>query len=214
MTHRSSSARLTPVESFDRVIPLPLEELDDDRFLSELRAGHPGAYRELFDRHFRMLRGVLVRMLGSCCDVDDLIQETLLVVVRRVEEIREPSAIRSFVYGVAVRVARNELRKRAVRRWVRWSEAPPGDRVEPPHDIVKSDLVRRVYSVLDRMSPDLRIAFVLRFVEQYELAEGAKIAECSLATFKRRVARAELRFDVLARTDPMLVEWLERRSAT
>ena len=151
-------------------------------------------------------------MLGRSAEVEDLTQETLLIVVRRVDEIRDPTALRSFVYSVAVRVARNELRKRATRRWISWSDAPRAVRIVPPHDAVAADAVRRIYSVLDRMSAELRVAFVLRFVEGHELAEGARVAGCSLATFKRRISRAEARFESLARKDPMLFERLENRS--
>ena len=115
------------------------------------------------------------------------------------------------MYSVAVRVARNELRRRAVRRWIPWADAPPEARIVPPRDAVVSEAVQRIYSVLDRMSPELRVAFVLRFVEEHDLADGARLAACSLATFKRRVSRAKTRFESAARRDPALVDWLERR---
>lgn len=201
-------------DSADRVVALPVAALDDEELLQQLREGRAAAFRELFDRHVRLVRQVLARMLGLSADVEDLTQETLLVVVRRVDEIRDPTALRSFVYSVAVRMARNELRKRATRRWISWSDAPRAVRTVPPHDAVATDSVRRIYSVLDRMGTDLRVAFVLRFVEEHELAEGARIAGCSLATFKRRISRAEARFECLARKDPMLLEWLEDRSRT
>ena len=196
----------------DRVVPLAVATLDDEQLLQQLREGKAAAYRELFDRYIRMIRGVLRRMLGDSSDIDDLAQESLLIVVRRVEEIRDPGALRSFVYSVAVRVARNALRKRAARQWVRWSEAPPAAHVVAPHDAIGTDVVRRIFAVLDRMSPGLRIAFVLRFVEGLELAEGARAASCSLTTFKRRVSKAQARFESIARGDPVLIEQLQSRS--
>jgi RNA polymerase sigma-70 factor (ECF subfamily) len=60
-------------------------------------------------------------MLGAQADIEDLTQDTLLVVVRRIDQIRDPAALRSFVYSVAVRVARNDLRRRAVRRCIPWA---------------------------------------------------------------------------------------------
>jgi DNA-directed RNA polymerase specialized sigma24 family protein len=47
---------------------------------------------------------------------------------------------------------------------------------------------------------------VARHVEGYGLAEAAELCKCSLATYKRRLARAEKRFEALSRGDPVLKE--------
>jgi DNA-directed RNA polymerase specialized sigma24 family protein len=107
-----------------------------------------------------------------------------------------------------VRVCRNELRKRAIRRFIPWADAPHAVKTAPPRDPVLADAVDRVRRVLERLDPDLRIAFVLRFVEGYELAEGAKLAGCSLATYKRRLSKAQTRFQLAAGRDPILARWL------
>jgi RNA polymerase sigma-70 factor (ECF subfamily) len=151
----------------------------------------------------------MVRMIGPDADLDDLVQEALLIVVRRHADIRDPAALRSFVYGVAVRVCRNELRKRAIRRFIPWNDAPVDARAAPLRDPTLTDAVHRVQQALDKLDAELRIAFVLRFVEGYELAEGAKLAGCSLATYKRRLSRAQKRFHLIASRDPILARWLE-----
>ncbi len=61
-----------------------------------------------------------------------------------------------------------------------------------------------VYTILDRLPADERIAFVLRFVEHHPLAEVAELTRCSLATAKRRIARATKAFDEFAAEDPDL----------
>jgi RNA polymerase sigma-70 factor (ECF subfamily) len=93
-----------------------------------------------------------------------------------------------------------------------WTSAPPTVRTVPPHDAVAADVLRHLYQALDRLSADLRVAFVLRFVEGYELSEAAALVGCSLATFKRRVRRAQDRFERIAVSDATLAEWFERRS--
>jgi RNA polymerase sigma-70 factor (ECF subfamily) len=189
---------------------LPGQELGDEELLRRLRDGHPSAFRELYDRHAALVRGLMVRMVGADADVDDLVQDTLLVVLRRLPTLRDPSALRSFVYSVAVRTARNEVRKRAMRRWVPWAEGASHAPVVRPHDVVVAEVLRRVYVAFDRMGADLRVAYILRHVEGHELTEAAALAECSLATFKRRLRRAEERFGLLATKDPALAQWMER----
>lgn len=198
----------------DRVVPLPVPSLDDRALLAQLLEGRPAAFRELFDRYGKMARGALVRVLGSETDAEDLVQETLLIVVRRCGTLRDPEALRSFVYSVAVRVARNELRKRAIRQWIPLRDAPIPSVTVLPHDTVATDAVRRIYTALNRLDSNLRIAFILRFVEGHEIAEGAELCGCSVSTFKRRLALARSRFEAAASRDPALSAWLENGGQT
>ena len=71
-------------------------------------------------------------------------------------------------------------------------------------------MLARACTVLDRLGADQRLAFTLRFVEGYRLQEVAELCGCSLATTKRRLARASERFVELARRDPLLRERLEQ----
>ena len=72
--------------------------------------------------------------------------------------------------------------------------------------------MRPVQVVLDRLPDDDRIAFALRFLEGLELTEVAAACQVSLATIKRRLARAEERFRREAAREPALGRWLEEET--
>jgi RNA polymerase sigma-70 factor, ECF subfamily len=188
---------------------LPSAELDDAALVAGVARQEAAAVAALYDRYAPLVRGVLIRTLGTDLDVDDLVQETFLTAVRRMATLREAGALRSFVVSVTIRLARNELRKRALRRWMRLDDLP-----EPPvaasSDDAARESVRHLYLALGRMDSELRVLFVLRHVEGFELAELAEAVGCSLATLKRRLARAEARFEALAAGDPVLRERLRR----
>jgi RNA polymerase sigma-70 factor (ECF subfamily) len=192
-------------------VRLPTEAGHDAALFEQILRGSPAAFAALFDRHASVVRRALARSLGESDEVEDLVQEVFLIVSRRISTLRDPTALRSFVYSVAVRVARNELRKRRFRRLlVPWVRASVSARSVPPHDSAAAQAVRRVQELLEKLTPDEHIAFVLRRVEQLPLAEAAGAAACSLATFKRRLARAERRFGELAGADPVLQAWLSQ----
>lgn len=191
------------------MVSLPSAHSADAELVAHLQAEKPAAYAELFDRFAGMVRGALLRTLGSEVDLEDLTQDTFLVVVKRCHTLRDPGALRSFVYSVAVRTARNELRRRAFRRWIPLTSVPEPELAVRHDDGTATEALQCIYALLDRLAADQRIAFVLRRVEGHELAEAARLTGCSLATFKRRLARAERRFEAMAQREPALRSLLD-----
>jgi len=72
-----------------------------------------------------------------------------------------------------------------------------------------SEALRQTYRVLAQLPTDERIAFTLRQIDGMELLAIAEQTRVSLATVKRRVARAQKTFVTLARQNETLAEWLE-----
>jgi RNA polymerase sigma-70 factor (ECF subfamily) len=180
----------------------------DAELLASVVAGKPAAIAALFDRYSGLVRQMLIRTLGSSFDVDDLMQETFLTAVRRAHTLRDPAALSSFIVGVAIRQAKNELRRRAVRRWIGLPHEP--ETSSSNTDPVAREGVRHLNRALERLDPSSRVLFVLRHVEELELSEIARAERVSLATLKRRLARAERRFEAIAERDPVLRDYLVR----
>jgi len=192
-----------------RVLTLAVSRAADSALLEGLLEQEPSAVAALYDRFLGLVQRLLVRTLGSSHDLEDLTQETFITVVRRCPTLRDPSALRSFIVSVTLRVARNELRKRAIRRFVGLDEAADVP-VSHPHDAAVAQGIRHLYAALDRLDADSRTAFVLRYVEGCDLGETARASGCSLATVKRRLSRAEKRFEAIAKGDPVLRGFLDQ----
>lgn len=201
------SSRLKAGEAAQEpVIAIGRSGTSEAELVAALIEGRPAAIAELFDRFRGIVRKMLVRTLGSATDVDDLAQETFLIVLRRLPTLRDPEALSSFVIGAAIRVAKNELRKRAIRRWVGLDDGALSS-VSPDPELRES--VQRLYHALERLDASSRVLFVLRHVEELELTELARATDASLSTVKRRLSQAERRFEAIARNDPVLCRYLE-----
>lgn len=184
-------------------------EVDDAALVAGVRANEPAAAGQMWDRYASLVRRILRRMLGPV-DVEDGVQDAFLRLFRDLASLRDPSALRSFLIGVTLHVAKSELRRRRARRWLMLSDDcvlaatdVTGERIEPRAAVV------RLYKVLDRLSDGRRTVFVLRYVEGLELAELSAVLDCSLATTKRRVSDAAARVHALAAADPLLAPYLE-----
>jgi RNA polymerase sigma-70 factor, ECF subfamily len=164
-------------------------------------------------RRFRpLVRWTLVRMLGPDDeDVRDLSQEAFLQLHRSVRTLRSPDAIRSFVAGIAVRLALQENRRRRVRgRQV----LVPGQGLVPVASAEPDPEARQAMAgllrVVERLRPADQDMFVLRQIEGLDQAEICDITGMSISTVRRRLRRLERRIDKLARADPALSAYAER----
>jgi RNA polymerase sigma-70 factor (ECF subfamily) len=183
---------------------------DDAALLQALRAGHPGAAAAFYDQHAAHVHRTLRAALGADEDIPDLLQEVFIRALDRIGKLRDIDRVRSWLTTIAIFVARGQIRLRARRNWLRVFSP---ERTRPSHlDQPSSEAriaLREVYDVLDGLSVDERMAFVLRFIDGMTLPDAADACNTSLATLKRRLSRAEKQFLEAARKRPALQHWLE-----
>jgi len=170
----------------------------DAELLKRLQERAPGANTMLHARFGPEVNRLVWRLLGADMDHDDLVQDIFEKLMRTTHQVREPDALVGWVRAVTVNAVRSELRKRKVRRLFFRSES---ERSEPVRDGVGSaegrEVLKKLYRVLDGLPADDRIAFVLRYVEGLSVPEVAEQCNCSLATVKRRIARAQTQLATL-----------------
>jgi RNA polymerase sigma-70 factor (ECF subfamily) len=183
--------------------------IEAEAFLSALIRGAPWAAEEAWNRYAPMVFDLLRRGMGPSADLDDCVQEVFLRAFRRVDTLRDATALRSFVYSVAVRVMRWQLRRRRIRRWVGLSDTGELPELgQPPLDVEAREALRRTYALLEKLGTLDRTIFVLRHSEELSLLEIANAVEVSLSTVKRRLGRTSSRVARLVRADPLLSTYL------
>ncbi|MFO0550802.1 MAG: sigma-70 family RNA polymerase sigma factor [Polyangiaceae bacterium] len=188
---------------------LPVALPDDTALAHAIIAGSDRAAALAWDRFAPLVRTLAWKALGPSADIDDLVQDVFMTLFRRAPDLREPAALSSFVVGISVRCIRFELRKRRLRRWLSFLAPEELPELETPEvDHAARAGLRATYRVLDKLDADSRLAFVLRHAQGLELTEIAEALECSLATAKRRLAKAEARLTFHARREPELVPFL------
>lgn len=190
---------------------------DDHALLRALGRGDRGAAAALFDRYAALVERTMARILGADSELADAVQEAFLRMLHSVHAVRDPQALPEWVIRVTVCTAVDALRRRRRRRWLLLEpvESIEQDGVEA--DLEGREALKATYAVLDRLSIEDRTVFALRMIDGMELRQVAAACDCSLATVKRRLERAEARFAVLARKQPALGSWMsdgERWRAT
>jgi RNA polymerase sigma-70 factor (ECF subfamily) len=184
-----------------------LQTLDDAALVHATRAGDPRAADAIWTRYAPLVRSKLGRSVGTQ-DVEDQVQEVFLRLFEYLGQLRDPSALRSFLIGITLRIAGTELRRRRCRWWLTLTAT--GELPEPAafEDAETRLVVRRLFDILGKLTPESGRIFELRYVEGKELAEVAAAMHVSLATAKRYLARIWARVEAMAEREPLLAGYL------
>ncbi|MFZ5896983.1 MAG: RNA polymerase sigma factor [Myxococcota bacterium] len=181
---------------------------DRDAWLLEgLRRGDASAQTLVFQAYEQEARRVLSRILRERSDVLDALQDTFVKVFRNAWQLEDPLALRSWVLRVAQSVGLDEFRRR---QRLRVTDARTS-RAESPSVVAPVELrsaLRDAYRVLSVLPEPEREVFMLRYIDGLELTQIAESCGVSLATVKRRLARASTRFTSLAKRQPGLTDWI------
>ncbi len=155
--------------------------------------------RAIVDSNFDALWRFLRRLGVPESDVDDAIQEVILVLARRLDQVTLGSE-RSFVLSTAFRIASDARRKLKRRREV--DDAPlaalSSSELDPEASAEQRRLSLLVGQVLEQLPLDLRAVFVLYELEDFTMAEIAKTLDLPPGTVASRLRRARETFERLA----------------
>lgn len=151
--------------------------------------------RALVEQHYELLWRSLRRFGVPEEAVDDAVQQALIVVARKIDEIR-PGEERSYLLGVAVRIAANVRRGIGRRHQVPEEEglALADPRLSPDELLERKQARELLDRVLAAMPHDLRTAFVLFELEGLTAPELAHVMAVPLGTAASRLRRAREQF--------------------
>ena len=177
--------------------------------ITRCAAGDEAACAELVAVHQRMVYGLALNLLGDRDEALDLSQEVFLRVFRTLSGFRGRSALRTWIYRIAVNQARNRRRS--------WSRRHRGDQVSLDEHLVKfgdleskqdilpdrllasKETAAKIWQALARLPFDQRTALILREVDGLRYEEIAFTLDVAVGTVKSRLTRARqaLRADLL-----------------
>lgn len=154
------------------------------------RAGSDAAYGRLVARHQAWVRGFLRRVVGGgWAEADDLAQEAFVAGWRSLRLLRDSSAFRSWICGIAWRRAQDRVRGRLrdARRDSDWLEA-----IELPAGVSISDRLS-LTRAMGALAPDVRACVSLCLGEGWTHVEAAEALNLPLGTVKSNVQRGRMK---------------------
>jgi RNA polymerase sigma-70 factor, ECF subfamily len=188
-------------------------DLTDEAVADLLRSGSREAATAVYDRFSALVNRWVWRLLGADAEHDDIVQQVFVRILRAGPNLRDSDKLAGWVHAITVNTVHGELRRRQVRRFF-WRDSPPatlhGDFVR---EVEMRDLLVRAKSVIDKVPPGERIAFMLHYVDRHSASEIAELCGYSLSTAKRRLVGATRRFEAIVAASPELSRVLPRLGA-
>jgi RNA polymerase sigma-70 factor (ECF subfamily) len=158
---------------------------DTHDFESVYRAHHGFVWRTL--RHLGVDPG----------RVDDAVQDTFMVVHRRLGEFAGRAAMRTWLFEIARRVA-GRYRRTAAREAPRNCEVPELESAaRPDDDLAKAEAAEILTLFLDELDRDKSVVFIMAELEQRRAPEIAETLELNLNTVYARLRAARQQLDRL-----------------
>ncbi len=191
----------------DKDKPNPRDAMDE-QLMARYQEGEEAAFTELVRRYKSRLVHTAYRVVGDSDKAEDVAQETFLRVHRNAHRYRNIAKFSTWIYTIALNVARNELRNTKRKRLVsldafgssqdsdseRTTFDIPDESARPDLDMENSELREIFQRAIAELPVRYRTVFVLRDIQGLSYEEIATIMRMPKGTVKSRMNRARQRF--------------------
>jgi RNA polymerase sigma-70 factor (ECF subfamily) len=177
-------------------------------FAADPAVARPLVFAEVYEQCFECVWGALRRFGVADEALEDAVQDVFVIVHRRLGEFEGRSSVRSWVFGIAVNVARHHRRTR--RR--RGDPLPLPERLEDPalgphEQVARLEAAELLEVVLDALPDERRTVLVLAEFQELTAPEIADALGVPLNTVYSRLRTARAEFEAAlrrfsARRDP------------
>lgn len=161
------------------------------------------AFEALVAAYERRIFNLLLRMVSDSDEAADLTQETFVRAYRAFDRFRGDSQPYTWLYRIAVNIARDHLakRKRVRKREIEISALegdadenttwePPDTKANPEDELLKQEMQQQVKLALEQAPADYREILLLREFEELSYEQIAHALGITLEAVRSRLARA------------------------
>lgn len=167
----------------------------DGSLVLRAQRGDRWAEEALYNRHVRSVTRVALRLLARTVEAEDVVQDAFVIALSDLDKLRDGDAFGAWLLRIVVRQVHRRFRRRRLLRALGLDRGEDDVALARQADAHAGPEVCAALGEIDRILACVparcRIAWLLRRVEEYELREISAALQCSLATTKRLIQRAE-----------------------
>jgi len=162
------------------------------------------AFELLYRVYYRRLTRFLEQVTRRPQLVEEVVNDTMLVVWRKAETFNHASQVSTWIFAIAYRKALKALRRAAEPARLPW-DGESGTADGPEIELIAREARNRLRRALAGLSPEHRAVVELTYYHGYAYREIAQIVHCPVDTVKTRMFHARRKLKVLLdgkREDP------------
>jgi len=177
--------------------PAPVHDLD---LVQEALEGNQLSFQLLVERYQDKLFSIVRQYTRNPVEIEDIVQEALLKVYRRLDSFQKQSSFSTWLYRVVVNTALDFLKRcgrnpvRAVEDLEIVPENNPPRIAAPDANMEQEEIARVTHEVLLELPEIFHTVIVMREFEGLAYQEIADILGISIGTVESRLFRARARF--------------------
>ena len=179
---------------------------DDAQLVRDAQAGDADALGQLIERYQDRLYSCMIQVVGSSHEALDVLQDTFIQVLGKIDTLRDPQHFFTWLYRIAFNRAMTKQRSRKPTVSIDHDNSQIADELEDGQAAAADrlqveELQRRVLEAVSKLEQPFRQVIVLREMEDLDYETIAEILEISVGTVRSRLHRARsqlrdmLRFD-------------------
>jgi RNA polymerase sigma-70 factor (ECF subfamily) len=176
--------------------------LTETEIVRRAKKGDKKAFAELVSTYNERIYNLALRILRNREDAEDVLQETFLTVLQKLDTFDGRSNFFTWIYRIGTNASLMKLRKKKLI----FADLPENPDLGPRHDeqifvdwsqdpsfnIQNEEIKKTIDTAIRQLSEIYRSVFILRDIEQLSIRETSKILNISEENVKIRLRRARL----------------------
>jgi RNA polymerase sigma-70 factor (ECF subfamily) len=157
--------------------------------------GNIEAFEALYQRHYRRVYNLCLRMLNDASEAEDLTQEVFIQLYRKIKSFRGDSAFSTWLYRLTVNQVLMHFRKKQVRNEKTTEDGEMPSQVVNQEAVDNSNQIEKIAieKAVKQLPKGYRTVFVLHDIKGFEHEEIAKMLGLSVGTSKSQLHKARLK---------------------
>jgi RNA polymerase sigma-70 factor (ECF subfamily) len=163
---------------------------DDALLIVAIQSRERAALERLYLGYHPRLARFLARMTARSEDIEEIINDTFMVVWTHATAFRSESLVSTWIFGIAYRLTMRSLRRQKM-QLPGWSTGIPAEQCADPAP--DNEMANWLECALGRLPVKLRITVTLAYQMGFSIGEISQITKTPTGTVKSRMFHARLR---------------------
>jgi RNA polymerase sigma-70 factor (ECF subfamily) len=158
----------------------------DIELVNEFKNGNTSAFDEIVKRYQRKVYTLARRILGNHEDADDIAQEVFIKLFYSLNDFKGESSLFTWIYRITVNECKSFLRKKKIKELVQIDEVANLLKFgqTPDQELFEKEERNLIERAVEKLPTKQRMIFVMRFFEDLDYQEIAKILNKPIGTLK------------------------------